>query len=66
MQYGYTQTRYGVEIYSDDGRDCFLQGEDASQLLDDLEKCRTDEQEQQILSEYDHIMEDSEPIKIND
>lgn len=35
----------------------FIQGEDAQDLLDELNNCLDEDQEQQILSNYEHIME---------
>lgn len=50
----YEFSRYGsVEISGfSDGKTAFMQGDDAVNLHNDLEKCSTEQQEQDVLSEY--------------
>jgi hypothetical protein len=51
----WTWKRYGGVITAPDGRTCFLQGDEANQLDDELEKCETEDQIQNLLSGYDHV-----------
>lgn len=51
----YNETSYGALIIwdsEDPENDIMLQGDDAAYLSDMLASCETDEEEQQILSEY--------------
>lgn len=45
----------GLEIVGPDGS-CFLQGDEASQLHDELESLESDEQIQMVLSQYENIL----------
>ena len=59
MMYSYEWFGYGMEITNEEtGRSCFLQGEEASELYDQLESARTDRAVQRILSEYSVLMEE--------
>ena len=49
---------YGLTITAPCGKDFFLQGEEASALHDELEACSTDQEVQDILSQYDVLLED--------
>lgn len=55
--WSYTTSHHGtfLTIRAPDGRTCFLQGDDASSLLTDLESCTTSEQESILLSAYDSV-----------
>ncbi len=48
---------FGGTITAPDGRTCWLQGEEAVALEDQIEACETSEQIEAILSEYDHVCE---------
>ena len=48
---------YGLVISSPDGKEIFLQGEEASQLHDELEECSYEEF-QERLSEYSVLLEE--------
>ena len=54
--YDYDWDKIGLTIFTPYG-DCYLQGEEADELYDELEAIETDEQIVAILSEYDHICE---------
>ena len=54
--YDYVWDGIGITISTPYG-DCYLQGEEANELYDELEAVETDEQIATILSEYDHICE---------
>jgi hypothetical protein len=45
-------------IYFDDGKEVFLQNEEASELDNRIEGCTEDYQIQDILCEYHHIAEE--------
>jgi hypothetical protein len=45
-----------VTITDDDGRSACLQGDDAKTLLDDLDECHSEDQQQAVLRGYEHIM----------
>ena len=49
---------YGLVISSPDGKEIFLQGEEASQLHDELEACESDDVLQNALSEYSVLLEE--------
>lgn len=49
---------YGLVIYSPDGKEIFLQGDEASQLHDELEACSSSDEFQNRLSEYSVLLED--------
>ena len=50
--YQYHWLRYGLEIETPTGT-IFLQGEEAAALYDMLEECETEEQVENICSEYE-------------
>ena len=57
--YDYTTTGNGFTITitdCDTGRSCFMQGDEASELVEQLENCQTDEQEQNLLGTYSEVM----------
>jgi hypothetical protein len=59
MSYVYEWVGIGLLITDfETGRDVFLQGEEGSDLHDDLEDCETEELVQAILSEYSVLFED--------
>lgn len=49
---------YGLTITSPCGKEFFLQGDEASELYDQLEACTTDKQTQAILSQYEVLCEE--------
>jgi len=58
MNYEYEWVGIGLLITDiATGQDVFIQGEDGSELHDELEDCETDEQVQFILSEYSVLFE---------
>ena len=57
MAYSYEWLGYGLEISGPEGS-CFLQGDEASQLHDELEAIEDDETLQLVLSEYVAVMGD--------
>ena len=54
--YGYEWLGYGLEIETPNGS-IFLQGEEASELHDQLEACQTDEEIELILCDYGDAIE---------
>lgn len=48
---------FGGTITAPDGRTCWLQGEEAAALDDQVEAAETSEQIETILSAYDHVCE---------
>lgn len=51
-------SRYGYGIIRwEDGREVFMQGDEASQLDDEVEACETGEQVDLLLDQYEHIAE---------
>ena len=55
--WSYEWLGYGLTITAPCGKDIFLQGDEASQLHDELEACETDEQLQDMLGEYDVLFD---------
>jgi hypothetical protein len=47
----------GGTITAPDGRTCWLQGDEAWELDDQVEACETEDQIQNLLSNYDHVCE---------
>lgn len=58
MAYSYEWLGYGLLITDGAGGECFLQGDEASQLHDELEAIEDDETLQIVLSEYSVVMDD--------
>jgi hypothetical protein len=56
MAYSYEWLGYGLEITGPEGS-CFMQGDEASQLHDELEAIEDDETLQIVLGEYSVVME---------
>lgn len=56
--WSYEWLGYGMTVTAPCGKDFFMQGEEASELYDQLEACSTDEEVQAILSQYDVLLED--------
>jgi hypothetical protein len=50
--------KYGAEIIFNNGKTAFMQGTDAGQLLDEIDKCETAEQIHNILEEYIVLIEE--------
>lgn len=48
--------RWGCEILFATGETIFLQGEDASSLIDEVDKCETHEQIHSVLTEYEVLI----------
>lgn len=59
MRYSYELYNYGALLLKDDetGATCFLQGEEASDLYDQLEATTTQRQIDNIISQYSEVME---------
>ena len=57
--YEYEWLGYGLEITGPEGS-CFLQGDEASELHDQLEAITDDETLQAVLSEYSVVMGDDD------
>ena len=55
--YDYNWQGYGLTLQFPNGKDAFLQGEEASELHDQLESCETKEQVEMIISEYEVLVE---------
>lgn len=55
-KYDYEWQKFGLLITTPLGT-CWLQGDEAGNLYDELEACETDEQVQLLLSEYEHVCE---------
>lgn len=54
MKYSYAWYRYeAISIRRGRREIAFMQGEDASALYDELNECKNEEQEQNLLSQYD-------------
>lgn len=51
---------YGVEITFPNGKSVFMQGDDAAELVKEIDECETEEQEQLILEQYSVLVEDDE------
>jgi hypothetical protein len=49
---------YGLTITAPCGKDFFMQGDEASELHDRLEACSTDQEVQDILCDYDVLLDD--------
>ena len=49
---GYYRAAYFAEIFCNGESIVFLQGDDATQLIDDKNECTTNEQVQELLSRY--------------
>jgi len=49
---------YGLTITSPCGKDFFMQGDEASELHDRLEACSTDQEVQDILCDYDVLLDE--------
>ena len=59
MSYVYEWVGIGLLITDfETGRDAFLQGEEGSELYDDLEDCETEELVQLLLSEYSVLFDE--------
>lgn len=56
-EWSYEWLGYGLTITAPCGKDIFLQGDEASELYDQLEACETDQQVQDILGEYGVLLE---------
>ena len=56
--YDYSEDRYGLTLHFPNGKTTFLQGDDASELQDQLEACETQEQIDMIISEYEVLVEE--------
>jgi len=52
--YGYNWESFGLEITTPAGT-CFLQGDEASELYDTLENAETDQDVENILSDYEIV-----------
>lgn len=52
------ETRYGCEILFAQGGSVFLQGDDASRLIEEIEVCETPEAMHAILDEYTVLIEE--------
>lgn len=52
------ELNYGCEIIFACGKTTFLQGDDASSLMDEIEKCETELQIHNILDEYSVLIEE--------
>ena len=62
MAYDWEWTGFGGTLTRlDDGRNTWLQGEDASQFDDEWEACETDEQRNVLASAYDDVMDAPRP-----
>ena len=57
-EWSYEWLGYGLTITAPCGKDFFLQGDEASELHDTLEACSTDQEVQDILSEYDVLLDE--------
>lgn len=55
--YSTTGNGFTITISFEDGSEVFMQGDEAGELIDQLEACATDEQEQLILSAYEDVAE---------
>ena len=55
---GYEWLGYGIKLTLNEGRNIFLQGEEASAMHDALEGCETDEEVEALVSEYSVLCED--------
>lgn len=55
--YDYNWHGYALTLHFPDGKTAFLQGEESAELYDTLEACKTQEQVEAIIEEYDLIAE---------
>ena len=55
--YSTTGNEFTITITdSESGASCFMQGDEAAELVEQLENCQTDEQEQNLLGTYSEVM----------